>query len=289
MTIINSANYTVTQYNVLSVSSTGAVTNLAPSTSGFALASNGAAVAPSFQLVPVGLGINVKVFTYTGSSQTYTPSTGLVYADIICVGGGGGGGGCTGAGASKGIAAAGGGGGFYSRLIASAATLGSSQTVTVGAGGGGGAAGGQHNGTVGGASSVGTLCIALGGVLGSTTLVAGTNPAISNYCQGVFTQSTSGNTGDVIILGSCGGGGSSLWISNTVQFAQGGRGGSSYFGGAMGSAFGNADGTAGPGNNGVGIGTGGGGAWSCSNSTGISTQTGGNGASGIVIITEYVT
>src|SRR6266404_4495844 len=91
----------------------------------------------------------VSVQKFTGSG-TYTPTSGMVYCIIECVGGGGGGGGTGAAGATTLIIGAGGGGsGGYSRLMASAATIGASKIVTVGALGGGGSAG-ANAGTAGG-------------------------------------------------------------------------------------------------------------------------------------------
>lgn len=127
--------------------------------SGQLLTSSGSGFAPYFLSATTAL--NIQVFTYTGSSQTYTPTPGMSYCTIEVIGGGGGGGGMavTGSHASAG---SGGGAGGYARLTASAATIGASQTVTVGAAGGGGAAG-AHNGTGGGTTSVGSLVSATGG------------------------------------------------------------------------------------------------------------------------------
>src|SRR6185369_12790577 len=98
-----------------------------------------------------------QIFT---SSGTYTPTTGMLYCIVECVGGGGGGGGVTGT-ASQIYQGGGGGSGGYSRLIASAATIGASQTVTIGAAGTAGASG-SNNGGAGGDTSVGSLCIGKG-------------------------------------------------------------------------------------------------------------------------------
>ena len=83
--------------------------------------------------------VTVKKQIFT-SSETYTPSTGMIYAMIECQGSGGAGGGVTGS-ASDFFSAGGGGAGSYSRILVTAATVGASQTVTVGAGGTAGSAG----------------------------------------------------------------------------------------------------------------------------------------------------
>jgi hypothetical protein len=101
--------------------------------------------------------IKKQVFAASG---TYTPSANMLHCIIECVGGGGS------AGTSGSIYGGGGGGsGAYSRLLATAATIGASQTVTIGAAGTGGATG-ANNGTAGGDTSVGTLCIGKGGAFG---------------------------------------------------------------------------------------------------------------------------
>src|SRR6186713_630583 len=110
----------------------------------------------------IALTVTKKVFT---SSTTYTPTSNMVHCIIECVGGGGGGGGAIISAAIGQYTGGGGGAGGYSRTYATAAMIGASQTVTIGAAGAGGAAG-ANNGTAGGSTSVGTLCIAGGGNLG---------------------------------------------------------------------------------------------------------------------------
>ena len=65
-----------------------------------------------------------KIISFTASG-TYTPSAGLIYCIIECVGGGGGGGGTTG-GSSIANVARGGSGGGYSRKVATSAQIGAS-------------------------------------------------------------------------------------------------------------------------------------------------------------------
>ena len=77
--------------------------------------------------------IVTKIFTANG---TYTPTVGMSYCIIECVGGGGGGGGASDFGSINNVITGGGGGsGGYSRKKASAADIGVSKTVTIGAGG----------------------------------------------------------------------------------------------------------------------------------------------------------
>lgn len=106
--------------------------------------------------------IVTQSFIATG---TYTPTSGMKYCMIECVGGGAGGGGVAG-GAGNAAAAGGGGGGAYARGVFSATDIGLSQTVTVGNAGSGGANTGT-NGSIGGASSVGSLITAAGGSFGN--------------------------------------------------------------------------------------------------------------------------
>ena len=152
MTANNAINNTLqTPFNVgaTSVTSTGTQLNLL----------NGLTVVPIDKVV-------VQTFT---SSSTYTPTSGMVYCIIECVGSGGGSGGATASGASTYYTSPGGGGGSYARKFSTAATIGVSQTVTVGAGGTAGAAGGTHDGGNGGDVSVGSICIGKGGSGGTGT------------------------------------------------------------------------------------------------------------------------
>src|SRR6185312_9114882 len=107
--------------------------------------------------------IHTQVFT---SSETYTPTSGMVYADAVAVGGGGAGGSTVTGPASTLAIAGGGGGGEVAKKRVSAADIGASQTVTIGAAGAAGSAG-NNNGGAGGDTSVGSLCIAKGGHGGS--------------------------------------------------------------------------------------------------------------------------
>lgn len=206
--------------------------------------------------------VKFQKFTVSG---TYTPSTGLLFAVVECVGNGGGGGGVTGT-AGNIYGGGGGGSGSYSRITLTAATIGVSQTVTIGSTGTGGAAG-SNSGTAGGDVSLGTLCVGKGG-----------SPGIFGSSGQVGTGGAGGiaGTGDIIAAGNPGNGGF-FNQANVTQTFQTGIGGSSYFGGgATGSGVG-------AGNNANNYGSGGAGALTNS----ASNFGGGNGSTGIVVIQEF--
>jgi hypothetical protein len=217
------------------------------------------------------ISVNQQEFTASG---TYTPSAGMVYCIIECIGGGGGGG--SGHSTTNTINGGGGGGsGGYSRLLATAATIGASKAVTIGAAGAAGA-GPDNNGGAGGDTSVGTLCIAKGG-LGGQLCNTGT------IGHGGAGAGISGAVGDITAGGAPGGHGQ--WSSIlTVVFPSGNGGSSVMGGGALGVNGGS--GTLAPGAAASSYGSGGSGgqANNIANATG-----GGAGSAGLVIITEYCT
>lgn len=220
--------------------------------------------------------INVQTFTASG---TYTPTAGMQYCVIEVVGGGGGAGGVGASAAGTCGASSGGAGGGYSRGVFSAATIGASQTVTVGAGGTGGA--GTLDGTGGGTSSVGALISATGGTQGFHGAVAAAGLTLGGNTPGI------GSGGQLNLSGNPGLNAWSQFISGTSFYlAEPGKGGSSVFGGG-GGASGLGSGASGQeqGQNGSNYGGGGGGGVSIGGGTAI---TGGNGANGVVIITEYI-
>lgn len=212
--------------------------------------------------------VNIRAFTAVGSS-TYTPTAGLLYADVVCVGGGGGGGGAS---SSAGNAAAGGGGGAggYARRILTAAQIGASKTVVVGAGGAAGTSGGGSGGTGGSSSLGGTLCAVSGGQggLGAVGATAGDGGSGGDLVAGDF-----GAPGAPGMVG--------LGGSSTLYGATGGTGGSSFFGGG---GRGNTTGGATVGIQGQRGGGGGGGA----SVAALANAGGGAGGVGSVVITEYV-
>lgn len=212
-----------------------------------------------------------QIFTATG---TYTPSAGVVAAIAECIAAGGGGGGTPATAASGNgqcaAAGGGGGGGFSSSLILSP----TSQTVTIGTGGAGGI--GNNNGSAGGNTSFGSLVIAEGGQGGAKGIVdIGTFPDTSaSASRGGLGAN---GTGDVKIDGGNGQGG----MMYSVVMPSSGDGGEAARG--AGRRTGSTGGTF-AGNPGRIYGGGGTGA---SATTSAAAQTGGAGANGICIVTEY--
>jgi hypothetical protein len=179
--------------------------------------------APPPDPIPGGndMPVNMVFFTATG---TYTPSPGMVSAIVECVGGGGGGGGALGNGTHSG---GGGGSGGYSRVLLSAAEVGGTQAVQIGAGG---AAGATGNGSPGGVTSFGALCIANGGMGGfgydgtSQFGVAGPGAVAGTiaFNRGFALPGSGGGYGGPI---STGGYGAALLGGGPIQPDAGGPGG----------------------------------------------------------------
>lgn len=211
-----------------------------------------------------------QVFTSTG---TYTPTSGMVYCQIIAIGGGGAGGGAAITDATHNSVGGGGGAGEYAVGIFSAATIGASQSVTIGAAGTGsaGATGGS-----GGNTSVGSTLISANGGVGGTT---GSGTAAAPAVGGGGLGGGSGLNGDYRTSGANGVWGVELAVLNYVISGQGansvlGAGGSPV---ALTSAAGNA---------GAGYGAGGGGG--ANQASQAAAVAGGNGTKGVVIIQEYI-
>lgn len=197
---------------------------------------------------------------------TWTKPANLSYISVEEVGAGGGGGSTT----NNNEGAGGGGGGEYATKIIQASSLGATETVTVGIGGTGIVVGGEA-GRAGLATSFGSLVTAAGGsggTGGATTSSGGAG-------------GTGGTGGDVKIPGGKGGTGS--LISSTDDITVGGSGGDSILGsGAVSNMSVPASPTSGT--DGQSYGGGGSGASSASSTANI---VGGNGKSGVVIVTEY--
>jgi hypothetical protein len=201
----------------------------------------------------------IRVFTI---AQTYTPTTGMKYCIVECVGGGGAGGSSN---ATSGSGAGGGGSGGYSRILLTAAQVGTSQIITIGAAGPANTNPATTGGN-GGATSFGTLCVANGGLGGngnSTSL-----PSIGGAGAAV-------GTGTIAARGAPGG--SSGYAPSGNQC--GGQGGSSIFGGGGASA------TAGVAGGAAGAYGGGGGGSAGLNGAG--NLAGGAGSAGVCIVTEF--
>lgn len=216
--------------------------------------------------IGVGNVLAIQVFT---SSGTYTPTTGMEYCMIECVGSGAGGGGVAqSTGAAQG---GGGGGGGYSRKLATAAQVGASQTVTIANGGTGGSAGNNAGNAPASDTSVGTLCI-------GKSPTAGGGGAAANS-SGVGGAAGVSGTGDFTVPGEPGRHGT--FTSLTTITPNGGAGGNSglHFGYGATAGFSTFGGNTG------GLYGGGGGGGSSSNNS--AAAGGGAGGKGIVIITEY--
>ena len=214
---------------------------------------------------------------FTAGTSTYTPTTGMMYCTVELVGGGGGAGGaplCANAGmASNGSA------GGYAKKTYTATLIGANATVVVGAGGSGGAAG-ANNGTAGGNSTftpagAGVVLTCNGGGKG----YAGSNTAGTQFTSTSADAGGTATNGDINITGGTGTTGQAIaGVSVIVGYA----GDTPLSTLAATSLSG-----AGPynGSNGTGYGSGGTAGISITSSAAAS---GGNGANGICIITEYV-
>ena len=208
--------------------------------------------------------LNEQVFT---SSATYIPTAGMVYCCVREVGGGAAGGGAATTNGTQLSAGSGGGSGEYAEGIFTMSIIGSSQNVIIGSGGIGssGTTGGS-----GGPTSFGTLMSAFGGSGGLTIPATSVAAANAGGAGG-----TGGSGGSLRIPGTKGDG---AITDRPGSFALAGRGGASILG------------TSGYGYAGLGLaatGYGGGGGGS-ENDVSSSAVVGGNGTSGVVIVTEYI-
>lgn len=215
--------------------------------------------------------INRQVFTSTG---TYTPSAGLIKADVEVVGGGGGSGGCAATGSGTFSVAGGGGAGGYSRKLITAAAIGVSQAVTIGAAGAGGVSG-DNDGSPGGTTSFGAIISATGGGGGDGGLAFGQMTSSFGGAGGA------GAGGDFNTTGEPGQSGILNTASGAGFTAIGGKGGNSFFGGGGPNCGPNN----GPATGAFSYGGGGGGGGVNQMQSAIA---GAAGFAGIVIITEYI-
>ncbi len=228
--------------------------------------------------------MNVKEFKSTGA---YTPTAGMSFCIIELIGGGGGGGGVI-AGASNQVSAgAGGGSGGYVKSLLTAAQIGASQIVIIGTGGTPGAAGGNLGGT-GVDTYFGALLNASGGNGGYGDTGGGFEAAATTGGRGGSpTVSTGLDMGSSI--GSPGGNGigSISGVSGTVSS---GCGGAFRFGGGPGGIAKRVNTASGEDSSGISgaANTGSGGTGAVSIGTGSLAKGGGAGASGIVLITEFI-
>ena len=247
----------------------GVPASLALGASGtFLTAGSTAPVWASAQTLGVIRKVNTVYFNTVGAN-TYTPSTGMVYCIVELLGGGGGGGGSNSGTGTIAGAGAGGGGGGYARRTYTAAQIGSSTTITIGGGGAGGFA--AATGSTGGTSSILTMTAA-GGSGG-----AGSTPATGTGWNTAGGGGGGATNYDFAFQGGIGGGG---FVFGSLQNGFAGFGGASFWGSVTPV---NTSPTI-NGRNGVGYGSGGSGAAS----NGATAYTGGSGAQGVGIVTEFI-
>ena len=216
-----------------------------------------------------GLLNGVRVFT-SGSSATYTPTSGTTHIVVELIGQGGGGGGCTGT--SSDVAVGGGGGSGGSAVWFHALTA-ATGTYTVGTSGGTGGTTSGGTGTAGTATTFaydGTTVTANGGS-GGVGETAGTSAAFvaGGAAAAVSTNGTINGSGQP---------GAYAWRASGTVGASGAGASIAYGGGGVGLT------SAGVGNAGVGYGSGGGGCMT-TNST---AEAGGAGAGGLIVVWEYL-
>jgi hypothetical protein len=224
-------------------------------------------------VTPSGGFSSIVIRTFTASG-TYTPTAGMKYAIIEVNGAGGGGGGTSTVAVGNCSVGGGGAAGGYARSVVSAATVGASQVVTVGVGGTAGPANNVGGiGGTGGTTSVGALCVATGGLGGFSANV--NSVQITGGGAGGI-----GTVGNVLCSANSGGFGVGF---TTANLCIGGQGGVSKFGAGANTQVSSTSSLVGT--TPSGFGGGGGGASTPAAQLG---QIGGVGASGLVIITEFI-
>lgn len=221
-----------------------------------------------------GNGVSTPTKTIlTASSGTYTPPVGCTEIFVECVGQGGGGGGVNNTSSGQVAVAGGGGGGAYAASLIQ--NPGSSFAYTVGQAANGAAAG-ANNGTAGANTTFGgTLIVAVGGSPGTGS----SNQAAPEYTAGGNGGAAASCTGQITISGGGGGAGQAP-VAN--GFAPGGG-----YGGA-GAVYGQetAYNSSNAANGQPGQPYGGGGSGGVRTAS-TGSHSGGNGAAGVIIITEY--
>lgn len=210
-----------------------------------------------------------RVFT---ANTTYTPTPGTAFIVVEAVGGGGAGGGIPVLAAGSVSGGGGGASGAYGKVRINSGFAGAA--ISVGAAG---------TGVIGGAGGAGTSS-SFGAVL---TCPGGAGAALASSSTGVGITGTPGTASSVPTGASVGfrGGPGTVGFSVSSTSGTSGLGASSRFGSGGGGGVVNGVNQAAAGNAGGGYGSGGGGALG-SGGTGVG-QAGGNGAPGLVIVTEY--
>lgn len=229
--------------------------------------------------------VNMQVFTNSG---TYTPTAGMTYCIIEAIGAGGGGGAAEGGAAGQVAAGGGGAQAGYARALFTAAQIGASQTITINAGGAGGTGAGGP-GSNGGTTTVGSLITCNGGQGGAgMALTPQSDSAVASGGGATGgTATVSGATSSFVAkgnpgsIGLCPGG-------STASVSPGIGGGGLLGGGGPASVIYNVGNVSQPGTAGSGYGSGGSGGATSGDITPVANAVGGAGASGIVIVTEYI-
>jgi len=232
-------------------------------------------------VAPTGLKtINLVVYT-SGTSLTYTPTTNTRGVFVICTGGGGGGGGAD-TNASVGAGGGGGGGaGGTTMAFLNATELGANAVYSVGGGGTAGSTSGGGGGTGGtttfNPAGTGATLTANGGTGGTGTALLTADAVDAGGGGGAASNGTINFSGST--------GGDAFGVRPTSgNIAVGGKGGSSFWGGAgrhsaritNGSTAASSDGA---------FGTGGSGACVINTTTGAA---GGTGEGGCILIVEFI-
>ena len=217
--------------------------------------------------------VAVQIFTANG---TYTPTVGMKYCIVECIGGGGASGGSLATGASEVSCAGGGAGGGYIQVLFTAAQIGASRPIVIGTGGNGvsGATGGSGGNTTFG----GTLAVANGGNGGNISTATTTSDLAGPVSGGNIS-----NSSGTLLFGFQGERGEGSFCSRVSGHQlYTGKGGGSFYG-RGGPAF--YDDSEQGSVQGVGYGSG---PRGNSNIENGSVNTGADGTNGICIILEFI-
>jgi hypothetical protein len=223
--------------------------------------------------------MNVLTRSFSASGP-YMPTAGIVSATIECWGPGGGGGGAIANATFPTIGGGGGGSGGYSRTTVLASMVLGGVMVTIGVGGAGGIAAGSVGGD-GGVTSFGAMCVANGGMGGTTA-----GPVGAGQTSGYGGAGAPAGVGDIAWAGNAGQTGGYALPAEEVEVVSG-LGGAAPLGGGVAKVAATLGGTnvVAPGNPGLSPGAGGSGASSANTAA---TPSGGAGANGFCLVTEYV-
>ncbi len=230
-----------------------------------------------------GAFVGIKYVTATTAATAFDAGTNSILVKVIGGGGAGSGGSTTGACAETDIAGTGGGAGGYVEGFVNNLTGSSTYAVTIGAGGAGtnacGAAGGNGGNTVLTIANPAVTFTGNGGTGGPSNETNGADAFKAGGAGGTATSTAAAGT-YITITGATGGFGLSSNAGIHLMYA--GAGAGTTFGPGGGAMSGRQ--VAEPGVSAVAYGAGGGGAIIAQTST---TENGGNGYQGLVIIYEY--